>query len=90
MTDANTTHSKTPPFLHFRQSCADYRRGPGIGQGIAFFAGKARRQIVAVGRTLSKCEKTVADIEARFNGKAVAIECDISDLDALDALVTMR
>ena len=29
----------------------------------------------------------MADIEARFNGKAVAIECDISNLDALDALV---
>ena len=30
----------------------------------------------------------MADIEARFNGKAVAIECDISNLDALDALVS--
>jgi NAD(P)-dependent dehydrogenase (short-subunit alcohol dehydrogenase family) len=62
--------------------------GQGIGQGIAFSLAKRGVSIVAVGRTLSKCEKTVADIEARFNGKAVAIECDISNLDALDGLIS--
>ena len=42
---------------------------------------------MAVGRTLGKCEKTVADIAARFGGKAVAIEYDLSDLDGLDELM---
>ena len=63
--------------------------GQGIGQGIAFSLAKRGVSIVAVGRTLSKCEKTVADIEARFNGKAVAIECDISNLDALLSLTSI-
>ena len=61
--------------------------GQGIGQGIAFSLAKRGVSIVAVGRTLGKCEKTVADIAARFGGKAVAIEYDLSDLDGLDELM---
>ena len=90
MTDANTTHSNplSPPLSPLQGKVALITgAGQGIGQGIAFSLAKRGVSIVAVGRTLSKCEKTVADIEARFNGKAVAIECDISNLDALDALV---
>ena len=91
MTDANTTHSNplSPPLSPLQGKVALITgAGQGIGQGIAFSLAKRGVSIVAVGRTLSKCEKTVADIEARFNGKAVAIECDISNLDALDALVS--
>ena len=84
MTDANTT--PLPPFSTSGQSCADYRRGPGHWPRHCLFAGKARCLDCGSGRTLSKCEKTVADVEARFTRKAVAIECDISNLDALDAL----
>ena len=90
MTDANTTHTTplSPPLSALQGKVALITgAGQGIGQGIAFSLAKRGVSIVAVGRTLSKCEKTVADIEARFNGKAVAIECDISNLDALDALV---
>ena len=87
MTDTVTTHSGSLPPLHGKVALIT-GAGQGIGQGIAFSLAKRGVSIVAVGRTLSKCEKTVADIEARFNGKAVAIECDISNLDALDALVS--
>jgi len=87
MTDAVTTHSGS--ILSLRSKVALITgAGQGIGQGIAFSLAKRGVSIVAVGRTLSKCEKTVTDIEARFDGKAVAIECDIANLDALDALVS--
>ena len=61
--------------------------GQGIGQGIAFSLAKRGVKIVAVGRTVSKCEATVAQISERFGTDAVALECDIGELDALPALV---
>ena len=61
--------------------------GQGIGQGIAFSLAKRGASIVAAGRTLSKCETTVSQIKTRFDGQAIALECDIGDLDALDALM---
>ena len=61
--------------------------GQGIGQGIAFSLAKRGVKVVVVGRTLSKCENTVAQISERFGGESTAIECDISDLGALDGLV---
>ena len=61
--------------------------GQGIGQGIAFSLAKRGVKIVAVGRTVSKCEATVAQISERFGTDAVALECDIGELDALPGLV---
>ncbi len=61
--------------------------GQGIGQGIAFSLAKRGVKVVAVGRTLSKCEDTVAKIKDRFNEEALAIECDISNLDALPGVI---
>ena len=61
--------------------------GQGIGQGIAFSLAKRGVKIVAVGRTVSKCEATVAQISERFETDAVALECDIGELDALPGLV---
>ena len=60
--------------------------GQGIGQGIAFSLAKRGVKVAAVGRTLSKCENTVAQISERFGTEAIAVECDISDLPALDGL----
>lgn len=61
--------------------------GQGIGQGIAFSLAKRGVKVVAVGRTLSKCENTVAKIQERFGEEALAIECDISNLDQLPGVV---
>ncbi len=61
--------------------------GQGIGQGIAFSLAKRGARIIAVGRTLSKCEDTVAKIKERFGTDAVALECDVSQLDALEGLM---
>ena len=66
MTDANTTHSNplSPPLSPLQGKVALITgAGQGIGQGIAFSLAKRGVSIVAVGRTLSKCEKTVADIK---------------------------
>ncbi len=61
--------------------------GQGVGQGIAFSLAKRGAKIVAVGRTLSKCETTIAEIQKRFDGEGLAIEADIADIAGLDKLV---
>jgi len=62
--------------------------GQGIGQGIAFSLASRGVRVIAVGRTLDKCEHTVKEIKRRFDQDAAALQCDISDLSALDQLVT--
>ena len=62
--------------------------GQGIGQGIAFSLASRGVRVIAVGRTLDKCERTAQEIKRRFDQDAAALQCDISDLSALDELVT--
>ena len=62
--------------------------GQGIGQGIAYSLAKRGARIVAVGRTLEKCERTRATIGERFGVPGLAIGCDIGELDALKDVVT--
>jgi NAD(P)-dependent dehydrogenase (short-subunit alcohol dehydrogenase family) len=62
--------------------------GQGIGQGIAFSLAKRGAAVVAVGRTLEKCERTVASIAERFGTPAIAVHCDIGQLDQLDGVIT--
>lgn len=61
--------------------------GQGVGQGIAFALAKRGVRIIAVGRTLAKCEATIAAIHERTGCQGLAIECDIGEIEALDALV---
>jgi len=61
--------------------------GQGIGQGIAYSLAKRGARVVAVGRTLEKCEHTVTIIGERFGLDALALGCDIAHLDALPKLV---
>lgn len=60
--------------------------GQGVGRGIALALAKAGAAVVAVGRTLDKCERTVAEIEAT-GGRAIALACDVSKRDQVDAVV---
>jgi NAD(P)-dependent dehydrogenase (short-subunit alcohol dehydrogenase family) len=62
--------------------------GQGVGQGIAFSLAKRGVWVIAVGRTLEKCEQTCAQIRERFGTECRALECDIGNLEQLDALVT--
>lgn len=61
--------------------------GQGIGQGIAFSLAARGCAIVAVGRTLAKCEATIATIEANYGIKGLALACDIGHLDKLAGVV---
>jgi len=56
--------------------------GQGVGQGIAFALSDQGAAIAVTGRTLSKCENTVKEIERR-GGKAIAIECDVKNEQSL-------
>jgi len=62
--------------------------GQGVGQGIAFSLAKRGVRVIAVGRTLEKCDQTCAQIRERFATECRALECDIGNLEQLDALVT--
>jgi len=58
--------------------------GQGVGQGIALALAAEGAVIVAAGRTLSKVEATVAEIEAD-GGRGLAVRCDVgveADIDA--------
>ncbi len=61
--------------------------GQGVGQGIAFSLAKRGVRVVAVGRTLSKCETTVQMIKERFNVDAAALYGDVGDLASLESLM---
>ena len=56
--------------------------GQGVGQGIAFALAQEGVAVAVTGRTLSKVEKTAAEIVKR-GGKALALECDVKDAASL-------
>jgi meso-butanediol dehydrogenase / (S,S)-butanediol dehydrogenase / diacetyl reductase len=60
--------------------------GQGVGQGIAFALSNEGAVVAVTGRTLSKCENTVKEIERR-GGKAIAIECDVKSEASLKSCV---
>jgi NAD(P)-dependent dehydrogenase (short-subunit alcohol dehydrogenase family) len=60
--------------------------GQGVGEGIALALAGAGIQVVVAGRTLSKVEATLKKITAR-GGRGLAVRCDVSNAQELDALV---
>ncbi len=60
--------------------------GQGVGQGIALALATEGAKVVAIGRTLAKCEKT-AELIAERGSEALALECDIKELGSLEAAV---
>ncbi len=60
--------------------------GQGVGQGIAFALAQEGVAVAVTGRTLSKVEKTAAEIVGR-GGKALALECDVKDAASLQRSV---
>jgi len=60
--------------------------GQGVGQGIAFALAQEGVAVAVTGRTLSKVEKTAAEIIKR-GGKALALECDVKDAASLQRSV---
>jgi len=60
--------------------------GQGVGRGIALALAQAGSAVAVTGRTLSKCENTVKEIESR-GGRAIALECDVSSREQVDNTV---
>ncbi|MBT4519328.1 MAG: SDR family oxidoreductase [Halieaceae bacterium] len=60
--------------------------GQGVGQGIAYGLAERGASIAVTGRTLSKCETTRDEI-IRRGGEAIALECNIQDLDQMQQAV---
>lgn len=60
--------------------------GQGVGRGIALALASEGAAIAVVGRTLDKLRAVVGEVEQR-GARAVAIECDIKNNDALASAV---
>ena len=61
--------------------------GQGVGKGIAIALAKEGANIVAAGRTLSKVLKTADEIKS-LGGKALAVECDVTNFDDIKNTVS--
>ena len=60
--------------------------GSGVGRGIAIALARAGARVVASSRTVSKCERVVAEIE-EGGGEALAVECDVTRPEHVDSCV---
>lgn len=60
--------------------------GQGVGRGIALTLGKEGARVVVVGRTLSKCQRTAAEVESA-GGTAMPLACDVTRRDDVNAVV---
>ncbi len=60
--------------------------GSGIGRATALAFAREGAWVAVADQTIEAAQKTVAEIEAR-DGKAVAIACDVTDDDAVKAMV---
>jgi NAD(P)-dependent dehydrogenase (short-subunit alcohol dehydrogenase family) len=62
--------------------------GQGVGRGIALALAVEGASVVAVGRTLSKCESVADEIRAR-GGVATAVRCNVELRSDVDAAVSV-
>lgn len=60
--------------------------GQGVGRGIALALAHEGALVAITGRTLAKCERTLAEIEAA-GGQGLALECDVGSRAAVEAMV---
>jgi NAD(P)-dependent dehydrogenase (short-subunit alcohol dehydrogenase family) len=61
--------------------------GAGIGRGIARVFGSEGAAVVLAGRSVDKCEAVASEIEGS-GGRAIAVACDVTDRDQVEAMVT--
>jgi NAD(P)-dependent dehydrogenase (short-subunit alcohol dehydrogenase family) len=60
--------------------------GQGVGRGVALAVATEGARVAVLGRTLSKCEAVVGEIAGR-GGTAMALACDVSERDQIEACV---
>jgi NAD(P)-dependent dehydrogenase (short-subunit alcohol dehydrogenase family) len=61
--------------------------GSGVGRGIAIALGRAGAPVVVSSRTVTKCDKVVAEIKG-LGGIAMSQECDVTDRAHIESTVT--
>src|SRR5437763_8741591 len=60
--------------------------GQGVGRGAALALAREGAAVALAGRTVSKCEAVAGEISA-FGGSALALACDVTERDQVDAAV---
>jgi NAD(P)-dependent dehydrogenase (short-subunit alcohol dehydrogenase family) len=60
--------------------------GQGVGRGIALALAREGAAVAVIGRTLEKCQRTAAEIEA-FGGRGIALACKVNHRDQVEAAV---
>jgi NAD(P)-dependent dehydrogenase (short-subunit alcohol dehydrogenase family) len=60
--------------------------GQGVGRGVALALADEGARVAVLGRTLSKCDDVVAEIEER-GGRAVGMQCDVEHRDQVERSV---
>ena len=61
--------------------------GQGVGRGISLALAKEGARLVLAGRTVAKCQAVSEEI-TQFGGTAVAIRCDVTERDDVEACVS--
>ena len=61
--------------------------GQGVGRGIALALAREGATVAVIGRTLAKCERTLAEIEAA-GGRGIALACKVNHRDEVDTAVS--
>ena len=62
--------------------------GQGIGKGIALALAEEGAKIVSAGRTFSKVDETADEITS-LGGEAIAVECDVTNLEEIENVVSL-
>ncbi|MEV6876842.1 SDR family oxidoreductase [Amycolatopsis sp. NPDC051128] len=60
--------------------------GQGVGRGTALALAREGACVALAGRTVSKCEAVVAEIDA-FGGSSIALACDVTDRAQIEAAI---
>ena len=60
--------------------------GQGVGKGIALALAKAGAYVSISGRTLSKVEDTLREIE-KSGGQGIALECEVTNLEHIEKCI---
>ena len=60
--------------------------GQGVGRGIALALAKEAAAVAVIGRTLEKCQRTLAEIETA-GGRGIALACKVNHRDQVEAAV---
>src|SRR3954447_11587638 len=60
--------------------------GQGVGRGAALALAREGAAVALAGRTVAKCEAVAGEISA-FGGSALALACDVTERDQVDAAV---